>query len=74
VLLTESFRRAGRDEFRWRDPPYEYEYEKLPFDVLAGSADTREQIEAGVPAEQIARSWLADVSAFERLRAPFLLY
>jgi uncharacterized protein YbbC (DUF1343 family) len=74
VLLTELFRRAGRDEFRWRDPPYEYEYEKLPFDILAGSADTRDQIEAGVPAEQIARSWTADVAAFERLRAPFLLY
>ena len=37
--------------------PYEYEYEKLPFDILAGTADTREQIEAGVPAEEIARSW-----------------
>ena len=74
VLLTEAFRAAGPGAFEWRRPPYEYEYEKLPFDILAGTADTREQIEAGVPAEQIARSWEPSVAAFMRLRETFLLY
>ncbi len=74
VLLTEMFRRTGQDAFRWREPPYEYEHDKLPFDILAGSAETREQIEAGMPAEDIARSWESRVGEFERLRARFLLY
>jgi uncharacterized protein YbbC (DUF1343 family) len=74
VLLTEAFRAAAPDIFAWRQPPYEYEYEKLPFDILAGTSDTREQIEAGVPAEAIARSWRPAVADFLRLREQFLLY
>jgi uncharacterized protein YbbC (DUF1343 family) len=74
VLLTEAFRAAGPDRFRWRDPPYEYEHTKLPFDILAGSSETREQIEAGVRAESIARSWEPPVAEFEQVRRKFLLY
>jgi uncharacterized protein YbbC (DUF1343 family) len=74
VLLTEAFRAAGGGAFEWRQPPYEYEYEKLPFDILAGTSETREQIERGVPAEQIARSWEPTVAEFMRVREKFLLY
>lgn len=74
VLLTEAFRRASIERFAWREPPYEYEHEKLPFDILAGSSTTREQIEAGVPAEAIARSWDADVESFNETRQKFLIY
>jgi uncharacterized protein YbbC (DUF1343 family) len=73
VALVEAFR-AEDPQFAWRDPPYEYEAEKLPFDILAGSSELREQIEAGVPAEEIARSWEPSVAAFERIRQKFLLY
>ena len=41
-----AFRAADPDRFRWRDPPYEYEHDKLPIDILAGSSELREQIEA----------------------------
>ena len=74
VLLTEAFRRAGIDRFAWRQPPYEYEHEKLPFDILAGSSTLREQIDAGLPAEAIARSWEPEVLAFETVRQRFLSY
>ena len=67
-------RAANPAAFAWRDPPYEYEHEKLPFDILAGSAETREQIERGVPAEEIARSWEPEVAAFAKVRERFLLY
>ena len=74
VLLTEAFRNAGREQFRWREPPYEYEHHKLPIDILAGSSSLREQIEAGVAAEAIARSWEGDVAAFDAVRQRFLRY
>jgi uncharacterized protein YbbC (DUF1343 family) len=74
VMLTAAFRSAGSTAFAWREPPYEYEHVKLPFDILAGSAETREQIDAGLPAEDIARSWQPAVGAFEKIRARFLLY
>ncbi|MFT3828017.1 MAG: DUF1343 domain-containing protein [Chitinophagaceae bacterium] len=74
VLLTEAFRAAGRDAFEWKQPPYEYEYTLMPFDILCGTSETREQIEAGVPAEDIARSWEPAVAAFNTVRERFLLY
>ncbi len=74
VALIAAFRAAGQGRFRWRDPPYEYEREKLPFDILAGSSELREQIEAGVDTEEIARSWSLAVERFEKVRSRFLVY
>jgi uncharacterized protein YbbC (DUF1343 family) len=74
VALIAAFRSFDPDGFRWREPPYEYEHEKLPIDILAGSGELREQIEAGVAAESIARSWEPAVAEFRALRSPFLLY
>lgn len=74
VLLTEAFRNAGPSAFAWRQPPYEDQYTLLPFDILCGTSDTREQLEAGVKTEEIARSWEPGVSAFHALRKTFLLY
>src|SRR5712664_1337335 len=35
------------DQFRWKDPPYEYEYDRNPFDLIAGTSRVREAIERG---------------------------
>jgi len=74
VALIESFRAVDTDRFRWKDPPYEYELEKNPFDVLAGSSQLREQLESGVPAREIARSWEQAVDEFMKVRERCLLY
>lgn len=73
ALIRECFGLAP-DQFAWRDGPYEYEHEKMPIDILAGSPQLREQIEAQVPVAEIAESWEQGVSDFKRLREPYLLY
>ena len=47
---------------------------KLPIDILAGSSELREQIERGVSAREIARSWEPAVDAFLKTRERFLIY
>jgi uncharacterized protein YbbC (DUF1343 family) len=74
AALIMAFRSADPQGFGWREPPYEYEAEKLPIDILAGSSELREQIEAGVGVEEIARSWEAQVAQFEEVRGRFLMY
>ena len=74
VALIEAFRAADPEAFAWKQPPYEYEYDRLPIDLLAGSSELREQIEARVPAAKIARSWEGPVREFGAIRAKFLLY
>jgi uncharacterized protein YbbC (DUF1343 family) len=46
----------------------------MPIDILAGSAELRQQIEAGESPEAIGRSWEPAVAEFRRLRAKFLIY
>ena len=74
AALLREFRGTAAAQFAWRQPPYEYEHERLPIDVLAGSSALREQVDAQVPLADIVASWQADESAFRRLRESFLLY
>jgi uncharacterized protein YbbC (DUF1343 family) len=74
AALIRAFHRAAPDRPLWRQPPYEYEHDKLPIDILAGSPQFREQVEAGAGATRMAESWRADEDAFRALRAQYLLY
>ncbi len=74
VALIDMFRRQDPGKFAWRQPPYEYEHEKLPIDILAGSDVLRNQIESGMPLDEIAASWRTDEQAFAQMRRAFLLY
>jgi uncharacterized protein YbbC (DUF1343 family) len=74
VALLGEFRKSDPARFGWRQPPYEYEYEKLAIDILAGSDALRRQIEADLPAREIAASWENPVAEFEKVREEFLIY
>jgi uncharacterized protein YbbC (DUF1343 family) len=74
VALIDQFRRSDPARFAWRQPPYEYEHDKMPIDILAGCDVLRTQIETAVPVDEIAAGWREDEEAFRRLRAPYLLY
>jgi uncharacterized protein YbbC (DUF1343 family) len=63
-----------REHFRWKVPPYEYVYEKNPFDVIAGTNKLRAAIERGDSIEIIAESWTKGLDKFKREREQFLLY
>ena len=74
AALIQMFRQFDPQQFAWRQPPYEYEHDKLPIDILAGSDRLRGQIEAGVAPQRIAESWGDDEDEFRRLRQPYLMY
>ncbi len=65
---------AAPEAFAWRDPPYEYEHDKMPIDILAGSPTLRQQIEEQVPLDDIVASWRDGVAEFAEMRKPYLLY
>jgi uncharacterized protein YbbC (DUF1343 family) len=74
AALIHMFRKFDPQQFAWRQPPYEYEHDKLPIDILAGSDGLRRQIEAGLAPQRIAESWRDDEEEFRQLRQPYLLY
>lgn len=61
-------------EFKWKETPYEYVFDKNPFDVISGTEKTRNFIETGASLEEIRFSWEQDVSDFRVLREKYLIY
>jgi uncharacterized protein YbbC (DUF1343 family) len=74
VELIDEFRRENPDRFEWREPPYEYEHEKEPIDILYGSEDLRRTIDEDGDARTLVASWRADEEDFRRQREQYLLY
>ncbi|GAB4235717.1 MAG: DUF1343 domain-containing protein [Acidobacteriota bacterium] len=72
--LLEAFRRYGGDEFAWLPPPYEYEYEKMPIDILAGTPQVRQTLDSGGAAADLAEVLEANLDEFAQLRGKYLLY
>lgn len=74
IAAISAIRRIYPEHFAWKPPPYEYVYDKLPFDVIAGSARLREQVEAGASVADIEESWREALDRFGALRKRYLLY
>ncbi len=62
------------EQFRWKDPPYEYVFDRNPFDVISGTSKLREAIERGDPLAEIQTSWEQPLQTFMGVRKQFLLY
>ena len=74
VAVISAIRRLYPASFAWKQPPYEYVYDHLPFDVIAGTASLREQIDAGVPVAEIEQTWEEGIREFVTRRESYLLY
>jgi uncharacterized protein YbbC (DUF1343 family) len=74
VAMAKTAYDMYKDDFRWKVPPYEYVYDKNPFDVIAGTAKIREAFEQGTELDAIAETWKRPLLEFKQLRESFLLY
>ena len=74
LAIVQALRETHPDHFRWLDPPYEYEQEKLPIDILIGSEAIRRQVEQGLDIKTIESGWEQDLLGFREKREPCLLY
>ena len=66
VELIDEFRRRGSARFAWREPPYEYEHDKEPIDILYGSDRLRRTLDEGGSVAALVESWRADEDRFRR--------
>jgi uncharacterized protein YbbC (DUF1343 family) len=62
-------------DFQWKKPPYEYENEKMPIDILAGTDRLRGGIEKGEDLGQMEAWWREECLRFHKIvRRRFLMY
>jgi uncharacterized protein YbbC (DUF1343 family) len=62
------------DLFQYKEPPYEYEYERLPMDLILGDKEVRIAIEQGVSILDLENSWRDNLEDFDKLRQEVFLY
>ncbi|MDE3268804.1 MAG: DUF1343 domain-containing protein [Pseudomonadota bacterium] len=73
LALLRACIELGADEFAWKQPPYEYEYHKLPIQLLLGSTAAAELLTADKFACADAH-WHAGLDAYRRKVGSSLLY
>jgi uncharacterized protein YbbC (DUF1343 family) len=75
VAVLKAIRDLYPEHFSWKQPPYEYETEKMPIDILAGSDRIRRAIETDVPLDRMEEWWQGECLEFDtRIRKRYLLY
>jgi uncharacterized protein YbbC (DUF1343 family) len=62
------------EQFAYKQPPYEYEYERLPMDLILGDRKARTDIESGIPIADIQAGWAESLSAYREMIAGIYLY
>lgn len=74
LSLLRAILSAHGDRFEWRSPPYEYEFERLPIDLILGDRSLREDLERGEDMDRIRKKWEPELLKFLEWRESFLLY
>jgi uncharacterized protein YbbC (DUF1343 family) len=74
LALLAAIRQLYPGQFAWRQPPYEYETVRLPFDLLTGDDAIRLGLEQGQTTAELEKAWQADLTRFMEVRREFLIY
>jgi uncharacterized protein YbbC (DUF1343 family) len=75
VGVLSTLRRLYPNEQFWKNPPYEYERERMPIDILAGTDRLRMMIDAGEALDSMEEWWQAECTVFSRqVRKQYLIY
>ncbi|GAB4576405.1 MAG: DUF1343 domain-containing protein [Anaerolineae bacterium] len=72
VTLLQVIKARYPADFTWREPWTPGGH--YPIDLLYGSSQLRDHLEASLPVDALVQAWEPQCDAFEALRADFLLY
>ncbi len=74
VAVLKAIHNTYPRDFKWKEPPYEYEEVKVPIDILAGTDRLRKDIESWKDLDEMEAWWKEETRAFEKKRKRFLIY
>jgi uncharacterized protein YbbC (DUF1343 family) len=74
LALLKSIIETYRDEFGWRKPPYEYDFKRLPIDLILGDSSIRTNLEEGKDIREILEYCSKGLGDFLESRRPYLIY
>jgi uncharacterized protein YbbC (DUF1343 family) len=75
AAVLKTVRELYPKDFSWKQPPYEYEEEHLPVDILAGSDRFRKEIEDGEELHRMEAWWNEELYEFnKKIRKKYVIY
>jgi uncharacterized protein YbbC (DUF1343 family) len=74
LVIIQEVMQTWPGEFSWLAPPYEYEFERLPIDIITGDEAIRKGLETGKDLDELEASWQAELEGFLAIRKQYLLY
>lgn len=74
LALLAALLRLYPHDFSYKDPPYEYEFTRLPIDLILGDQEVRLSLEAGADIEEVEHLWQDGLQHFAEERNGVLLY
>ncbi len=74
LMLLQSIINLYPENFSYSSPPYEYEHERLPMDLILGSSKIRKEIEQGKDILELEKDWSEELDDFRASREKYLLY
>ena len=74
LILMQLIIKHHKDEFKLKKPPYEYEYEKMPIDLILGSKTLREKLTRLEDLTEVSDQWSEELAEFKSLSGNYYLY
>jgi len=74
LAILGAIMRLTPEAFRLKDPPYEYEFVRMPLDLILGDTSIRSDLAAGRSLLDLEDAWRQEITAFAERRQPHLLY
>jgi uncharacterized protein YbbC (DUF1343 family) len=74
LALLQAVMSLYPETFQYKEPPYEYEYERLPMDLILGDRKMRKALEQGENILDLENSWQDELNDFDKVRQEVFLY
>ncbi|MCD6184768.1 MAG: DUF1343 domain-containing protein [Deltaproteobacteria bacterium] len=74
LKLIQAVACIHKDRFEWAEPPYEYEFDRLPIDLITGDSNIRYIVESDENIETLPDSWGDELRQFDKISRNFHLY
>lgn len=74
LILLQAIMLSYPDKFSYTEPPYEYEYKKLPLDLILGDSELRRNIENGDSILSLENDWQSELAEYDIVRRNYFLY
>jgi len=74
LALLKVVREVYGEDFSWREPPYEYNFNRLPIDLIFGDSSIRNRLEEEEDINAILQDCSQELKDFLEVRKPYLGY